>query len=242
MSALVLAWLLAAPAPVVVGPGVYRPLFPADPALATVPVAAFRLDVTPVTEAGFAAFVAAHPRWRRDRVPGIFADAGYLRHWASAEGPGAGARPDAPVVNVSWFAARAYCQARGARLPVEAEWELAAQAGDHGPVGRDEPGWTQRILDWYARPAALPGPVGERPPNHWRVQDLHGLVWEWVEDFKQAAAAGDRDAARFCGAGSVSSTDKDDYVQFMRVAFRSALAGASTASSLGFRCAEEALP
>ena len=133
-----------------------------DPALATVPVAAFRLDVTPVTEAGFAAFVAAHPRWRRDRVPGIFADAGYLRHWASAEGPGAGARPDAPVVNVSWFAARAYCQARGARLPVEAEWEAAA-------VGALRRGFVWgEVLEWVAGSArAFPGhadPPGEIDP------------------------------------------------------------------------------
>lgn len=237
MHLLALTLLLSPPA--LVGPGTYVPLFPAVPSLARIEVPAFRLDVTPVTEADFAAFVAQNPRWRRDTAPGIVKDAGYLRHWASPEGPGSEVLPNAPVVNVSWFAARAFCAARGGRLPTEAEWEVAGLAGDHGPVGRTEPGWTQRILDWYARPAhQRPGPVGQRPPNHWKVHDLHGLVWEWVEDFNAASAAGDREGQnRFCGATGALSSNKEDYVHFMRSAFRSSLTGASTVSSLGFRCA-----
>lgn len=231
--------LLVPPGMVRVGPGVYTPLYPSAPGLARIEVPAFALDVTPVTEAQFTAFVQLHPRWRRDQVASVLADARYLSHWASADGPGAQVDPAAPVVHVSWFAARAYCVARGARLPLEAEWEVAAQAGHHGPVGRDEPGWTQAILDWYARPAGQRlGPVGRRPANYWKVQDIQGLVWEWVEDFNQASAAGDRESqARFCGGAGAQSASKDDYVNFMRVAFRSALAGGSTASSLGFRCA-----
>lgn len=235
---LLTALLLASPT-VSVGPGTYTPLFPATPRLERIEVPAFELDQTPVTEAEYSAFVQANPKWRRGKVPGILSDHGYLRHWATDEAPGASIDPNAPVVNVSWFAARAYCRWQGGRLPTEAEWELAALAGDAGPSGREEPGWTQRILDWYARPAGQrPGPVGQRPPNYWKVQDLHGLVWEWVEDFNAASAAGDRDGQnRFCGAGGALSTNKDDYVNFMRAAFRSSLSGASTVSSLGFRCA-----
>ena len=232
---------IAAPegATVVVAPGTYRPLFPAVAGLDAVAVPAFRLDVTPVTEGAFAAFVARHPRWGRDRAPGIMRDDGYLRHWASPTAPGPAVDLDAPVVNVSWFAARAFCKDRGGRLPIEAEWERVGLAGDRQPEGRGEPGWTQRILDWYARPAGQRlGKVGQRAPNFWGVHDMHGLVWEWVEDFNAASAAGDRDGGnRFCGAGGALSTQKDDYVNFMRAAFRSSLTGAQATSSLGFRCA-----
>ena len=75
----------------------------------------------------FRAFVRKHPEWRRDRVAGLFADEGYLRHWASAADPGR-AIARQPVTQVSWFAASAYCEARGARLPRWYEWEFAAAA------------------------------------------------------------------------------------------------------------------
>lgn len=130
MCLLALALLLSPPATALVGPGTYAPLFPAVPALERIEVPAFRLDVTPVTEADFATFVTENPRWRRDKAPGIVKDVGYLRHWASAEGPGAQVTPNAPVVNVSWFAARAFCAWCGGCLPTEAEWEVAGLAGD----------------------------------------------------------------------------------------------------------------
>ena len=80
--------------------------------------------------------------------------------------------------------------------------------------------------------------------NIWGAWDLHGLVWEWVEDFSQARALSDNrergnvgDTQRFCGASALDATDRADYAAFMRYAFRTSLQGAYTVRNLGFRCA-----
>jgi cytochrome oxidase Cu insertion factor (SCO1/SenC/PrrC family) len=185
-------------------------------------IGAPRLDVEPVTNAEFRAFVVAHPEWRRDRVPRLFADADYLAHWSGPTTLGPRARSRAPVVRVSWFAARAYCAARGGRLPTEAEWDLAA--GDSA----DD-------LAWFARPTpdVLPDVTG-RVDAH-GVADLHGLVWEWVEDFGSALIG--TDAQQACGAEAIAAKDPRAYATFMRNAFRNSLEAHYTTTSLGFRCA-----
>lgn len=227
------AWILAATTTTVVGPGTYRPVFPASPAEREVPVARFRLDRTPVTNAQFLGFVKSHPEWRKDRVKPLLVDESYLAHWASADDLGT-ARPNAPVVRVSWFAARAYCESRGGRLPLEKEWELAASTTEAEQ---------QRILAWYTElaPAVLPDVGG--PPNRWGVENLHGLIWEWIDDFNAALVEADSRSPNrnvFCGGAGASSRDASAYATFMRIAFRSSLEARSTTAALGFRCAYEA--
>jgi sulfatase modifying factor 1 len=231
---------------VAIGPGVYEPAFPASPEQQRVEMPAFQLDALPVTEGEFSRFVAAHPQWRRDQVPRVKADEAYLSHWASAEGPGAGVDPRAPVTRVSWFAAKAYCASVGRRLPTEAEWEFAASASATSPDGREDPAFVRTLLDWYARPspARLP-PAGQGVPNYWGVHDLHGLIWEWVFDFGSTLVSGDgreggdEDQTAFCGAGAQSAADPSDYAAFQRYALRSSLQGAYTTATLGFRCAAD---
>jgi formylglycine-generating enzyme required for sulfatase activity len=104
--------------------GKFESVLPPAAGVKQVSVADFRLDRTPVTNAQFAHFVQLHPQWRRDQVAAVFADTEYLAHWASPIEPGAQIL-DQPVVRVSWFAASAYCEARGARLPSWYEWEFA---------------------------------------------------------------------------------------------------------------------
>jgi sulfatase modifying factor 1 len=229
-----------------VGPGTYRPLYPPSPAEAEVRVKAFLLDRLPVTNGDFVAFVRARPEWQRDRVPGVFADESYLSHWAAPAELGANVDERQPVVRVSWFAAKAYCSARQARLPAEAEWELAASAGRTRADGRDDRAWREEILAWYSRPNPQRLPlVGSTPANYWGVQDLHGLVWEWVLDFNSAMlstdarTSGDKEGLTFCGGGAISATDKGNYPSFMRIAFRSSLRAAYTTHNLGFRCAAD---
>ncbi len=245
--------LLALPfwisAMVVVGPGVYHPFYPTNAWQREVPIAAFQLDRLPVTNGEFLTFVKAHPRWRRDRAERLFAEPGYLAHWSRPDALGPEAARAAPVVHVSWFAAKAYCAARGARLPREAEWELAAQASDTAADGHLDPAVKQRVLDWYARPtpARLP-PVGRERPNFFGLFDLNALVWEWVLDFNSQLISaddrerGDQEAMRFCGVGALDARDPGDYASFMRLAFRSSLRPDSVARNLGFRCAADLPP
>lgn len=235
------AWAQSTPLVGVPG-GSYRPLYPTDPSQAVVQVSGFLIERHLVTVGQYQAFVLARPEWQRGATSVVVADAGYLASWVGPTVPSAPG--DRPVTEVSWYAARAYCAAIGRRLPTEDEWELVARASETVADASDDPVWLARVLGWYAQPGGgvLP-PVGQGAPNLWGVYDLHGLVWELVEDFNNtlvasdAREAGDADRLRFCGVGAVSAQDVRDYANFMRVAFRSALEGSTTSRSLGFRCA-----
>ena len=207
-------------------------------------VAPFELQKRPVTNADFLAFVQSHPDWRRGKVPTILADSRYLQHWASPTKLASDAQAGQPVVNVSWFAAQAYCDAQGARLPTWGEWEYAAAADETRRDARKDPVWRERILTWYSEPARKHLPrAGLQTPNAYGVQDLHGLVWEWTDDFSsllmdpESRNQGDPDRQKFCGAGALSIDDRQNYAVLMRVAMLSSLQASDTTTSLGFRCA-----
>jgi formylglycine-generating enzyme required for sulfatase activity len=211
-----------------------------------VKVAPFELQQRPVTNAQFLAFAKAHPRWRRDQLPAVLGDARYLSHWAGPLQLQSVAQGAQPVVNVSWFAASAYCEAQGARLPTWSEWEYAAAADESRRDARSDPAWRERILSWYSRPSTGELPrAGLQTPNAYGVQDLHGLVWEWTDDFSSLMVAadnrkqGDPDKAKFCGAGALSMDDRDNYAVLMRVAMLSSLEANGTTANLGFRCARD---
>lgn len=243
------AFTVTAPAtadrPLIPG-GAHRPLY-TDATDATdaptVAIAAFRLDARAVTNADFLAFARANPKWRKSQVKPLFADANYLAHWRGDLAPGDAAPADAAVVNVSWFAARAYCRAAGGRLPDTAEWEYAAAASESAPNAANDPAFIARILAWYSEP--LDGAPGHGEfRNYYGIYDLHGAVWEWVSDFNAALTSGESraDASRerqlFCAAGVVGARSYTDYPSFLRNAYRSSLSGRYTHRALGFRCAE----
>ena len=226
--------------------GVFRPLFRAATDPKEVPVASFYLDVLPVTNSDFLEFVRTDPRWRRSQVKRLFADESYLKHWAGDLDPGTNAAPSAPVTSVSWFAAKAYAQWQGKRLPTVAEWEYAAAASPTRADGENDAAFQQQVLAWYATPTppVLPK-VGAGPTNVWGVHDLHGLVWEWVADFNTAMVTGDArggtglDRQLFCGAGAQGARDNGNYPAFMRYGFRSSLQASYCVPNLGFRCAKD---
>lgn len=239
---------LAAGDMVAIPAGEYRPQYGSDAGPVT--VAAFRIDVYPVTNRDFLEFLRSHPNWQRAKVPPLFADEAYLSHWQDDLTPGPLAPPQAPVTNVSWFAASAYCRAQGQRLPTMDEWERVAAAGIDSPQPVDRVAFNRRILDWYAEPTRLPLPeVGYSFENHWGVWDLHGLVWEWVSDFNALMTTGASrkdsggiDRQLFCAAGSVGSADLGDYAAFMRYAMRGSARARYAMQNMGFRCARDAVP
>jgi len=226
--------------------GSFDTILPPAPGVTAATVEPFELDRLPVTNAQFARFVATHPRWRRDRVARVFADPGYLLQWSAPSTPAAGTGHQ-PVTRVSWFAANAYCEAQGARLPTWYEWEWVSAASTRVADARAQPEWRQQILDWYARPASAPLPdVGGGAPNFYGVRDIHGLVWEWVLDLGSMMVSadnreqGDPDAKRFCGSGALSLEQKDNYAMLMRIATLSSMQASYTSTTMGFRCAADA--
>ncbi|HRG95443.1 MAG TPA: formylglycine-generating enzyme family protein [Polyangiaceae bacterium] len=233
------------PGMVAVGPGELKLLDPPKSQQAPERVRRFFLDRAPVTNAQYLTFARAERRWQRGLPPRLLADASYLAHWENAVTLGPDALPDAPVVRVSWFAAKAYCEARGARLPTESEWEFAARASETEPAPAADPNRERLILAWYGQPTpARLGPVMRGKANFWGVHDLHGLIWEWVGDFNNRVVSDGRrtDEAFVCGGGTLTGADKTKYSTFMRMAFRAALRGAYTSPNLGFRCATDEAP
>lgn len=152
----------------------------------------FAIGQCPVTVDQFAAFVADSGH----------AAATTCRQWTGADwkerpgsfrSPGFAQAGDHPAVCVSWEDAQAYVRWLSSRsglpvrLPSEAEWEYAARAGTTTPYS-----WGTSIAPWQAnfRAGEADGghwrqhtvPVRSFAPNPWGIYQVHGNVWEWVED------------------------------------------------------------
>ena len=122
------------------------------------------------------------------------ADGACNGYWPNDQGWGRGTLP---VINVSWNDVQSYVAWLSARLgaacrlPSEAEWEYAARAGSSAEYALPAPDGTDDIRgkglancrdcgsEWDGKTTA---PVGRFPANVWGLRDIHGNVFEWVED------------------------------------------------------------
>lgn len=205
-------------------------------------VETFEMDVYPVTNGEYLEFVRRRPEWRRSGAKRLFTDAAYLQHWQGDIELGPLAPSDSPVVNVSWFAARAYLKAHGKELPTVDQWEYAAAASDTLTDASRDPSFLDRLRGWYGRPvpARLPA-VGTTFRNRHGIADLHGVVWEWTLDFNSALVTGESrgdsalERTLYCGSGAAGAADFENYPAFMRYALRSSLEARYSVGSLGFR-------
>jgi len=214
-----------------------------------VTVPGFWLAARAVTNGDYLEFVRQNPQWRRSQARRLFVDEGYLRQWRGDLELGDSVSAQSPVVNVSWFAARAYCASRGRVLPTVDQWEYVAAASETKPDATRDAKFQDRLRAWYSQPTPrrLP-PVGSTFRDLYGIWDMHGLVWEWTADFSSAMVSGESrgdaalDKSLFCGSGAANAADFRDYAAFMRFAFRSSLSARYCVGNLGFREAGRAEP
>ena len=151
-------------------------LFAAEVPQHTVTIDPFYLDRYEVTNVEFKKFIEKNLQWRRDRISSRYHNGNYLKNWNGNDYPKEKARH--PVINVSWYAAVAFCQSVGKRLPTEAEWEYAARGGLTGkafPWG-DEPVDKKRA-NYYESNIGETTAVGSYPANGYGLFDMAGNVW-----------------------------------------------------------------
>ncbi|MBR5346564.1 MAG: SUMF1/EgtB/PvdO family nonheme iron enzyme, partial [Deltaproteobacteria bacterium] len=95
-----------------------------------------------------------------------------------------------PVEQVSWNDAREFIRTLNAkeghnlyRLPTEEEWEYACRAGSTGRYCFGDDKSKLEDYAWYrGNSGGGTHPVGQKKPNAWGLYDMHGNVWEWVQD------------------------------------------------------------
>ena len=142
---------------------------------------AFYVDRFPVTNAQYAAFIAA----TRHPAPKYWTQAPYMG--VEVPFPIGIKHPTHPVVGVSYADALAYCEWAGKRLPTEAEWEKAARGG---LVNQNYP-WGNESSRDHANTAGVWGkdkwlwtsPIGSFPHNGYGLSDMAGNVFEWCADW-----------------------------------------------------------
>ena len=145
----------------------------------TVYVDAYYMDIYPVTNKQYKAFLLANPEWQKGRIDSKYHDGNYLRDWNGNNYPMW--KGNHPVTSVCWYAAMTYAEWAGKRLPTEAEWERAARGG----LENKRFPWGDSIDESKANYADNIGkttPVGKYPPNPYGLYDMAGNVWEMALD------------------------------------------------------------
>lgn len=219
---------------------------------------AFAVGAAPVTRRELAVFLQRSGHiiddgawvWKGRRWWAFYLDKNWRfdpeRSWRN---PGFAQDDNHPAVCVSWLDAQAYCAWLGKltghayRLLSEAEWEFCCRAGTttaystgHA-ISSEQSNLNQTGIGTT--------PVMQYQPNPWGLFDMHGNVWEWVEDdwHESYAGAPPRDGSPWRGGDAELRGLRGGAWDFGRVHFRSADRGRGPRdlrnNMVGFRVARE---
>jgi formylglycine-generating enzyme required for sulfatase activity len=163
-----------------------------------VSLGAYRVCDHLVTNKEYALFVSANPRWAKDRAEADLRDDRYLEDWDESGFPEG--KDDNPVAFVSFFAAQAFADWIGKRLPTEAEWEKAARGG---LVGKKYPNGDQMNdkLANLAKQYRGTTPARKFEPNGYGLYDMAGNLFEWCSDWFGPYAPGEAVDPKGPGSG-----------------------------------------
>ncbi len=201
----------------------------------------FWLGKSEVTVGAYERFVQAMQLWMPE-APDY--DAGWLAK-------------DGPMVQVTWYEAKAYCEWAGDRLPTEAEWEYASRGGRQGQLYP----WGNTISREQAHyredggvgeppggedPWENPSPVCSFAVTGWSLCDMGGNVAEWVADRNDAdyykrSPARDPKGPPSGEEGIARGGSRFGGSRFLRNSFRFPLGRDYRRRSIGFRCALEGI-
>jgi len=138
-----------------------------------------------------------------------------------------------PIVNVSWFDAKAYADWAGVQLPTEEQWEKAARGTD----GRIYPwgnGWdASKCVCSVSKRRYSTKSVGIIPKgaSPYGCLDMAGNVWEWCADWYDNSQR-----TRCLRGGSWYY----GYTEYFRCAYRYCSGPYLRGDNCGFRCAKVA--
>lgn len=153
-----------------------------------------------------------------------------------------------PVERVGWEDAQAFIRKLNAqeghvryRLPSEAEWEYACRAGSRTRYCSGDDAGLLGPYAWYGENSGgKTHPVGLLQPNAWGLHDMHGNVWEWVQDWYGDYPAGaelDPEGPSSGASRVLRGGSWDDSASYCRTADRDFDSPDSRDNDVGFRLA-----